>query len=189
MPTGIGPSNNLLINWIPLLPLLLQRRNVSPSRIEDTFNAHTQTRSITHTDISSIPFLVTSVYTLLIEVNPLCGHVTFHPFLLGTASLFRSVQLTCHQTGQEERGGAVDGDADRHGEKAQGRNRRREAAGLLSDKKAHATERWGERNRAGVFTHLHSLYSFIYIYFLTSSPPDVLLQPLGFTGTSGVAVY
>lgn len=94
-----------------------------------------------HTDISSS--LVTPVHFLMIAANPPCDHVTFHPFLLVTVSLFGSVRLTCHQTGQEGRGGVVDGDgdADGHGEKAQGRNREREAAGLLSDKKAHATER------------------------------------------------
>lgn len=77
----------------------------------------------------------------------------------------------------------MDWDADRHGEEEQGRNKKREARGLLSDKKAHATERRGERNGAGILTHFYLLY-----LFLTSSPPDVLLRPLGYMGTSGEAV-
>ncbi len=77
----------------------------------------------------------------------------------------------------------MDRDADRHGEEERGRNKKRKASGLLSDKKVHATWRRGERNGAGILTHFYLLY-----LFLTSSPPDVLLQLLGYTGTSGEAV-
>lgn len=57
--------------------------------------------------------------------------------------------------------------ADRHGEEEQGRNKKGEPRGLLSDKTVHATERRGERNGGGVLTHLHLLYIY-YFYLLTT---------------------
>lgn len=71
----------------------------------------------------------------------------------------------------------MDQDADRHGEEEQGRNKKiREPRGLLSDKRVQL---WSWNTPTSSFV----------VFFLTSSPPDVLLRPLGYTGTSGEAVY
>ena len=106
---------------------------------------------------------LTSIYILMMEVNPQCDRVTFHPSSPVTVSTFRSVQSICRQIGSDGRGGGMDRDADSHGEEEQGRNKKGEPRRLLSDKKVHATERRGERNGGGVLTHLHWLCIYIFL--------------------------
>lgn len=106
-------------------------------------------------DASFCPFPLTSIYILMMEVNPLCDHVTFHPSLPVTVGMFRSVQPICHQTWSDEREGVMDTDADRHGEEEQGWNKKGEAGGLLS-KREHMLHRDEVREMELESSHISS---------------------------------
>lgn len=78
----------------------------------------------------------------------------------------------------------MDREADRHGEEEEEGGIRKEKQGVtkLLDGIMPQTVQAEE-------SHLICFHLVLLFYFLTSSPPSVSLQPLGFAGSSGEAVY
>ena len=111
----------------------------------------------------------------MIEANPPCDHVTSHPTLRVAVSPFRSVQPICSQTWQQWEGRS-DGWRNRQ---AWGgwtvEEQEKEAAGLLSDKKAHTTEVREIK--------LESLHIFFFFW-----PPLHLMCGCGLWATQGPVV-